>query len=69
MRFSEEKNCDTVAVTGNKYLDRFGLGKWRWTKLKNAVHSAYICAAVDIVCCTTIWREDGLSREFVDFFV
>ena len=49
------KICDTIMVTGNKYLHRFGLAKWPWAKLNNNIHSVYICPAVCIVCCKTIW--------------
>ena len=63
------KNYDTVAITGNEYLHRIGLAKWRWAKLNNTVNFVYICAAVCIVCYTTIWRQAGLSGGFVDFLV
>ena len=63
------KICDMVAVTGNKYLYHIGLAEWPWAELNNTVHSLYICPAVCIVCCTTIWRQPGLSRGFVDYFV
>ena len=50
------KICDTVAVIGNKYLHHIGLAKWPRAELNNTVQSVYMCPAVCMVCCTTIWR-------------